>query len=67
MTWDGLPSKVLLLKNGIKNMHSSWLEPIDKGRPGLVICDSNGDAFCAIAIYEDYTLGVYDVSDVNAW
>jgi transposase len=51
LSFDGDVEKVLPMVN-FEKIDVSWLKPRDKGRPSAIICDSKGDAFCTVAVYE---------------
>jgi hypothetical protein len=63
LDWD---SRVEKVRHNVKlsNVHISWFEPIDKGKPSIIICDDDGDPVFSVVIYKDSsTLSLYDKNE----
>ncbi len=65
--WDGSVDGVLM-NQSILEHYLDKFAPIDKGRPGVTVCDPIGYAFFSMVYYdEEDCIWIYRKEEVTAW
>ncbi len=67
LDWDGTPKQVFT-NTDIASIHKSWFEPIDKGRPSVLVADKQGQVLFSVCIYEkENEFSIFDKYQARAW